>query len=68
MKIVDRYIAKHVIWGSLVALSVVVSLFALIAFVDDLDSVGKGEYTLQMAFEYMELTLQIGRASCRERV
>jgi lipopolysaccharide export system permease protein len=46
-----------VIWGSLVALSVVVSLFALIAFVDDLDSVGKGEYTLAMAFQHMALTL-----------
>lgn len=57
MNIVDRYIARHVIWGSLVALCVVVSLFAFIAFVDDLDSVGKGEYTLAMAFGYMALTL-----------
>jgi len=57
MKILDRYIANHVIWGSLLALFVLVGLFSFIAFVDDLGSVGKGEYTLVGAVEYMLLTL-----------
>lgn len=57
MKILDRYIANHVIWGTLLALLILVALFSFISFVDDLGAVGKGEYTFLGAFEYMLLTL-----------
>ncbi len=57
MKILDRYIANHVIWGTLLALFVLVGLFSFIAFVDDLDAVGRGDYTIPRAIEYILLTL-----------
>ena len=57
MKILDRYIANHVIWGSLLALFVLVGLFSFIAFVDELDGVGRGDYTIPRAVEYILLTL-----------
>ena len=34
-----------------------VALFAFIAFVDDLDNIGKGNYTTRGAIEYMLLTM-----------
>ncbi len=57
MKILDRYIANHVIWGSMLALFVLVGLFSFISFVDDLGTVGRGDYTVGNAVEYMLLTL-----------
>lgn len=57
MKILDRYIANHVIWGTLLALMVLLALFSFIAFVEDLDLVGRGDYELPQAVEYMFLTL-----------
>lgn len=53
----DRYIARHVIHGSLVWLVALVVLFSFIAFVDDVDNVGRGDYTTLMALEYMVLTI-----------
>lgn len=57
MRIIDRYIANHVIWGTLLALFVLAAVFSFIAFVDDLDAVGRGDYSLSKAVEYMLLTL-----------
>lgn len=56
MKILDRYIGLYVIGGSLLALLVLLALFTLASFVDDLGSVGRGEYTLARALEYVLLT------------
>ncbi len=61
MKTLDRYIAIHVIWGSLLTLCVLLALFSFVAFVDELGDTGRGEYTVARAFEYMLLTMP-GRA------
>jgi lipopolysaccharide export system permease protein len=53
----DRYIALHVIHGTLVWLVGLVTLFSFIAFVDDVNNVGRGDYTTVMALEYMLLTV-----------
>jgi lipopolysaccharide export system permease protein len=57
MKILDRYIGTHVVVSTLLALTVLVALFTFVDFVDDLDSVGKGDYTMGRSLEYMLLTL-----------
>ena len=57
MKILDAYIARHVVGGTLLALAVLVSLVAVITFVDDLGSVGHGRYGIGAALEFMILTL-----------
>ena len=57
MRILDRYIARQVIGGTLVSLALLVALLGFVTLVDDLDSVGRGDYTLARAFEYMILTL-----------
>lgn len=53
---VDRYVARHVVHGSLVCLIALVVLFSFISFVDDLGNVGKGDYSLYLALEYVALT------------
>lgn len=57
MTTLDRYLATHVIWGALLTLCVLLALFTFIALVDELGDVGKGDYTVVGAFEYMLLTL-----------
>ena len=57
MKILDMYIARHVVGGTMLALAVLVSLVAVVTFVDDLDSVGQGRYGIGAAIEFMILTL-----------
>ena len=44
MKILDAWIARHVIGGALLALAVLLSLTAVVGFVEELDAVGKGSY------------------------
>lgn len=53
----DRYIARHVVQGTLVWLLALVTLFSFISFVDDVDNVGRGDYTTLLALEYMVLTI-----------
>ncbi len=49
--VLDRYIAKSVISGSLLASFVMLSIFAFVDFVSQLDTVGTGDYgALQAAF------------------
>ena len=57
MRILDAYVARHVVAGALPALAVLVALVAVIAFVDDLESVGRGRYGIGAAIEYLALTL-----------
>nr|VFJ47734.1 MAG: lipopolysaccharide export system permease protein [Candidatus Kentron sp. DK] len=57
MKKLDRYIGAYVIASSLLVLAVLVTLFSAIDFVDDLDNVGRGHYTLLRAGEHMLLTM-----------
>ena len=57
MKILDAYIARHVAGGALLALAVLLSLTAVVTFVDELDSVGRGRYGIAGAIEFVLLTL-----------
>jgi lipopolysaccharide export system permease protein len=56
MSLIDRYVARHVVHGTLVWLLALVVLFSFIAFVDDLDNLGKGDYSVTGALEYLVLT------------
>ena len=53
MRLVDRHIGSYVVRGTLLSLLVLVGLFTLTEFVEDLGSVGKGAYTMPRAIEYM---------------
>ncbi len=53
---IDRYVARHVVHGTLVCLVALVVLFSFIAFVDDLDNIGRGNYSVGRALEYLALT------------
>ena len=55
MKILDRYIAKTVIGGTLMTLLVLGSLLAFVDFVSELDDIGTASYTLMNAFTYVLL-------------
>ena len=57
MTLLDRYIGRHVLRATGLALLVLVALFVLITFVDDLDTVGKGDYTLSNAVAYVILII-----------
>ena len=57
MKVLDAYIARHVVVGALLVLAVLLSLTAVVTFVDELDSVGEGRYDIGGAIEFMLLTL-----------
>ena len=54
--ILDRYVARQVIVSALLVLCVLVALFSFIAFFDDKDSIGSGDYSFARALEYMLLT------------
>ena len=56
MKIHERYVAAHVVVATLLSLLVLLSLFLFGALVDDLGSVGRGDYTLLRSLEYVALT------------
>ena len=57
MKILDAWIARHVMGGALLALAVLLSLTAVVAFVEELDAVGRGSYGIGGAIEYVLLTV-----------
>lgn len=57
MKILDRYMAIAVAGSTLIVLLVLLALFSFGAFVAELDSVGKGDYTLSTAAEYVLLSM-----------
>lgn len=57
MRILDAYIARRVVGGTLLALAVLLSLTAVVSFVEELDSVGRGRYGIGGAMEFVLLTL-----------
>ena len=57
MKILDAWIARNVAGGALLALAVLLSLTAVVSFVEELDSVGRGRYGIGGAMEFVLLTL-----------
>ena len=57
MKILHRYLAGSLLRGYLPVLAVFLSVFSLLAFIEELDQVGKGRYTFLGAGEVLLLTL-----------
>ncbi len=57
MKILDNYIAKTVISGTLMVLLVLGALLAFVDFVSEMDDVGKGEYSMLEAALFVLLSL-----------
>lgn len=57
MKILDRYIGRTVIGATLTVLVVLLAIFTFFAFVDQLEDVGRGTYTLAKATLVVALSL-----------
>lgn len=49
MKIVDRYIGRNVVGATLTVLVVLLSIFTFFAFIEELEDIGRGGYTLTLA-------------------
>jgi lipopolysaccharide export system permease protein len=60
MKLLDRYLGRAVIAGTVLALCVLVPISAFIDFIDELEDVGEHGYTLLQAFYRTLLTLPQG--------
>ncbi|MDH3980611.1 MAG: LPS export ABC transporter permease LptG [Gammaproteobacteria bacterium] len=56
MKLIDRYIANTVVSGTLIALLVVVGLDVFFNVIDQIESLGKGGYTMTTMLQYVALT------------
>ncbi len=56
MKVLNRYIAKEILTGSLVASIVLLSLLNFFTFTDELDDIGEGNYGIKQIFIYLGLT------------
>lgn len=57
MKILDRYIARWVIGGVLLTLSVLLAVFMLFSFVEQVGDLGRGDFGVLSALEYTLLTM-----------
>src|SRR5687767_6138487 len=57
MRILDRYIARHVNGSCLLVLLVLLGLFAFFDVIDRLEDVGKGNFGLLALFKYVALRL-----------
>jgi len=57
MKILHRYLAVSLLRGYLPVLAFFLSVFSLLVFIEELDQVGNGRYTLMGAGEVLLLTL-----------
>jgi lipopolysaccharide export system permease protein len=56
MRTLDRYIAKEVIKGALIAVLVLLALLNFFTFADELGEMGEGDYGLRQIFGYLALT------------
>lgn len=56
MNVLTRYIVKEIIKGSLIAILLLLTLFNLFTFSDELGDLGKGGYDLGQIFRYLALT------------
>ena len=57
MTILDRYLGKIILQYALIAMGVLLALFTFVNFLDQISSIGKGNYTLWEAAKYVVLTL-----------
>jgi len=55
--ILDRYIGRSILLTSLLVLMTLVALASIFAFISELDDVGKGNYTVTSAMQYVFLTI-----------
>jgi len=53
----DRYIGRSILLTSLLVLITLVALASIFAFISELDDVGKGDYTIGRALQYIFLTI-----------
>lgn len=56
MNVITRYLVREIIKGSLVAILLLLTLFNLFTFSDELKDLGKGSYGLKEIFYYLALT------------
>ncbi|NOS75802.1 MAG: LPS export ABC transporter permease LptG [Methyloglobulus sp.] len=56
MNVLSFYIAKEILKGSFIVLLVLLTLFNLFTFADELKDLGKGHYGLKQIFYYLTLT------------
>lgn len=57
MRILDRYIGQTVLISILSVMTVILSLFLLISFVNEFEKIGRAEYTLWQAILYVALQI-----------
>ncbi len=57
MRLIDRYIANAIIGGVVITLFVLLSLFAFFGFVEEMNDVGRGNYGVWQAVQYVFLSL-----------
>ncbi len=57
MVILDRYLGKIILQYTLISMGVLLALFTFVNFLDQLGSIGKGNYGIVQAIEYVILTI-----------
>jgi lipopolysaccharide export system permease protein len=57
MKILDRYIAVHTLWGILLVSALLLILFSFIELLSQINDIGKGDFTMADAFAFVALTV-----------
>ena len=57
MTILDRYIGRHVLYGTFVVLVILLGLFGFFGFMAKLGDIGKGHFGLYQALKYMVLSM-----------
>ena len=57
MKIVQRYFIANLAWPTVLALAVLVGIFAFLSLIDQLEDAGRGNYDTYQAITYVILTL-----------
>ena len=57
MKILQRYFIVNLVWTTVLALAVLVSIFAFLSLIDQLEDAGQGNYDAYQAITYVTLTL-----------
>jgi lipopolysaccharide export system permease protein len=57
MKVIDRYLVVHTLWGILLVLSFLIILVSLMELLMQVNQLGKGDYGMQDAFAYIALTI-----------
>ena len=57
MKIVQRYFIANLAWPTVLALAILVGIFAFLSLIDQLEDAGRGNYDTYQAITYVILTL-----------